>query len=355
MHTFAVTEVSLCESPLTPTTPLEALAKKLEAHVEAAGCNLTNLVDTELHGFLAAAHHAFDSHYPLVLSPDDVWLCIAQGFAIHVDLNAEALRGRFVRHEGKHDIIVIRDEFIKGSPDNDWPGCFAEFSDQIAAHIGKKRDLVVADFSTTGPIEKAASEVVLMAAMRRYFDYTVLTRCGIPHVTLLGSVDDWKSIRRRAEVLAEFDLEWWVRALVPVLDQFVMAASGQPDLAFWRSFYKLSGGSGGPYVTGWINTLFPYVETVVWAKNGSTRPRPTPSLIRNDFATKWAEGLGRFHGGPNDGCFPTGLSKAPFIWDYLRTKIPMEFIGGFVGVSQDPETLAVRPAIGWAVKEAPAA
>ena len=29
----------------------------------------------------------------------------------------------------------------------------------------------------------------------------------------------------------------------------------------------------------------------------------------------------------------------------------MEFIGGFVGVSQDPETLAVCPAIGWAVNE----
>ncbi|WP_441290726.1 DUF4419 domain-containing protein [Sorangium sp. KYC3313] len=32
-----------------------------------------------------------------VLSPDAVWLCLAQGFAHHVALNAEALRGRFVR------------------------------------------------------------------------------------------------------------------------------------------------------------------------------------------------------------------------------------------------------------------
>lgn len=344
MHTFAVTDVPLCKSPLTPTTPSEALAKRLGAPVEASGCNLANLVDTKLHGVLGAVHHAFDAHYPLVLSPDDVWLCIAQGFAIHVDLNAKALRERFVRHEGKLNIVVRRDAFIKGSPNNDWPGCFAEFSDQIAVHIGKKRELVVADFSTSGPIEKAASEIVLMAAMRQYFDYTVVTLCGIPSITLLGSVDDWKSIRRRVEVLAEFNLEWWVKALVPVLDQFVVAASGQPDPAFWRSLYKLYDGSGGPYVTGWINTLFPYVEIGL-----------EPSLIRNEFATEWAQGLGRFHGGPNNGQFPTGLSKAPFIWDYHWTQIPMEFIGGFVGVSQDPETFAVRPAIGWAVKEAPSA
>jgi len=35
----------------------------------------------------------------------------------------------------------------------------------------------------------------------------------------------------------------------------------------------------------------------------------------------------------------------------LGTEIPMTLSGGFVGISQDPQTLAVRPAIGWAVQE----
>jgi hypothetical protein len=30
----------------------------------------------------------------------------------------------------------------------------------------------------------------------------------------------------------------------------------------------------------------------------------------------------------------------------------MEFLGGFVGVRQDPGTLALRPEIGWAVRSA---
>jgi hypothetical protein len=30
----------------------------------------------------------------------------------------------------------------------------------------------------------------------------------------------------------------------------------------------------------------------------------------------------------------------------------MEFLGGFVGVSQDKDTLAVKPEIGWAIREA---
>jgi hypothetical protein len=49
---------------------------------------------------------------------------------------------------------------------------------------------------------------------------------------------------------------------------------------------------------------------------------------------------------------PAGLSRVPFVWDYLGTKLPMQFVAGFVGVAQDEDTLAVRPAIGWAVGDA---
>ncbi|MFT3770510.1 MAG: DUF4419 domain-containing protein [Minicystis sp.] len=354
MSTFAVSDVSVA-SALFPAASLgEAVRARLGAPVEACGANLpvcatpggSAYEPLPHHGFVAAVHHAFAQHYPLVLSPDDVWLCIAQGFATHVDENAEALRARFVRHEGRARIEVRRDEFVKGSPDNDWPGCFADFSDRIAEHLGKKRDLVVADFTTTGPVEKAASEVVLMSAMRRYFQYEVLTLCGIPRITLLGTAADWRSIRKRAEVLAEFDLGWWTKALLPVLDQMVTAAAGKPDQAFWRSFYKWKDGSGGPYVSGWINVLFPYLQP---AGEGGIAAPPA----RNASLAHWAAELDVPFGGSRPECFPVGLSKAPFLWRYLHDTFPMAFVGGFVGVSQDPESRALRPAIGWAVCDAP--
>src|SRR6185503_3321066 len=124
----------------------------------------------------------------------------------HIGQHAEALRSRLVRHEGKVKLTVRRDDFMKGSRANDWPGMFAELSDRIAEHVGKRRDLVVADFSTTGPVERAASQVVLFDAFKSYFNYSLVTRCGIPEVTLLGTVADWRSIRTRAAALAEFDL-----------------------------------------------------------------------------------------------------------------------------------------------------
>jgi hypothetical protein len=53
------------------------------------------------------------------------------------------------------------------------------------------------------------------------------------------------------------------------------------------------------------------------------------------------------------GSFPGGLSKAPFRWHNLDQSFAMEFLGGFVGVTEDRDTLTVKPKIGWAVREAP--
>jgi hypothetical protein len=180
--------------------------------------------------------------------------------------------------------------------------------------------------------------------MNAYFDVTVLTMCGIPSITLLGTPADWRSIRDRARVLGEFDLQPWVRDLEPVLDQFVAAAEGTVDTAFWQSFVKRHSGSGGPYLTGWINVLFPYLEA---GFGGGPKA--------NRFMSTWAtavEGAWSVNGSALHE-FPAGYTATPFTWLYLEEKLPMDFLGGFVGVSQDEHTLALRPAIGWAVRRTP--
>jgi Domain of unknown function (DUF4419) len=313
--------------------------------VEAMGASVAPFLPADAHGLLRAAHVAYALHYPLVLSPDTVWLAIAQGFAVHVNENAERLRGKLVRHAGQETIEIRRDDFVKGLPENPWPEVFAAFSAAIAEHIGRQRDLVVADFSTTGPCERAASEIVLLDAMQRYFRYEVHTLCGIPEITLDGTPDDWRSIRRRARALEEYDLGWWTRALGPVLNRIVDTAEGRVDGPFWETFFKHVDGSGGPWVTGWINVLFPYLRA---GKQGA--------LDRNPSLRTWEQGVTRgYGGGPAPASIPSGLSCAPFDWCCYERRFSMQLIGGFVGVAQDPGTLALRPVIGWAVRDAPAA
>lgn len=335
MRTFTVSDVVRAVDPLPAVDARVALEKLAGRSVEALYRTTKTLVQAwtwravegdgaraskelvPFHPFVAAVHYAFDDHRPLVLSPDAVWLMIAQGFAFHVQANAEALRSRVVAHQGRELIVVYRDEFLRGDPANDWPGVFTELSSAVAARTGPLHALVLADFSTTTPTARAASEVTLLATAQSYFAFQVHTRCGIPEITLTGTSEDWRAIRARVEELRAYDAGPWIDALAPVLDQFVAAERGDVDAVFWSSFYKLNDASGGPYVTGWINVLLPYVLD----RRGA--------MVPNRNVGSWEDGLSaHFGGGPTTENLPSGLARVPFLWKYIGTELRMSFLGG---------------------------
>jgi hypothetical protein len=359
MRTFAVSDVVRAVDPLPTVDSRSALESLARGPVEASYVATAPLArawlsepvlradgtwgstEAAYHPFIAAVHAAFDQHRPLVLSPDAIWLMISQGFAQHVVANAEKLRSRMVAHEGRELIAVRRDDFVKGSPENPWPDVFTALSSQVATRTGDLHALVVADFSTTDATSRAASEIALLAAAQPYFAFQVHTMCGIPEITLTGTIDDWRSIATRARGLAAYDASEWIDALTPVLDELVATFEGRVDRAFWESFYKLKNASGGPYLTGWLNVLLPYVLD----HQGKTKP--------NAWTTKWRDGIpGPFGGGPTTEALPSGLSSVPFLWKYFEHEYRMELLGGFAGVRQDVKTLALSPDIGWAVREA---
>jgi hypothetical protein len=188
---------------------------------------------------------------------------------------------------------------------------------------------------------------------------------------LLGTVDDWRLLRSKAEGLKQFEktgndevehFSVWLAALLPALDHFVSAAEGRPDIAFWGSVCNLSGGSGGvgDPITGWISVFFPYLN----AKN---------QLERNGTVRKWIElfqyakthgveaALGEAESGEREKCsvcgiklqnFPGGLASAPLVVEWLDAGIEQNlmFYGGICAVHQHTDG-ALEPRTGWAVVE----
>ena len=342
MATFQVDNVKRAENllPVAKDT-LELISTKIKVKPESCSQFPESLFPVSnastLNSLILAVHTAYDSHYPLTLSPDIIWQCVAQGFAIHVNKNAEKLRHMFVAHEGKKKLNVRMDEFAKGSPDNDWEQALGAFSDEIQKNVGDEiHCLLTPDFSTTGPVEKAASQIVLMNTFKEYFDYELHTACGIPSITLEGTVEDWKKLREKIRYLSRYDFKWWTDAVKPILDEFVKASSGAVKKKFWQKLYKISHGSGGPYITGWILTLFPYV--------GSSSENMKP----NRYLHSWGKPLHDSYGITTHD-FPSGTVSTPFTWQCLAEEFDMYFYAGFLGVGQDKKTLALKPVIGWAV------
>lgn len=294
-----------------------------------------NKRDNAINQFIEALNFAYDKHYPISLSPDMIWILIAQSLAKHINLNAEELRSKFVSHDGKKHIEVVRNYFIKGSSENDWSSAFDEFSSQIKANIGEEmHKLLTANFSTTTATEKAASEIVLMEAMQNYFSYGIRTSCGFPWIELQGELQDWIEIKNRVRKFGEFGLQDWSTILVHILDEFILAAEGKANSEFWQSFYKVDGGSGGPYITGWVNSFFLYLKRD----------------IKNDFATKLPEKRSWVSEGHNPSDYLLGISAVPFEWKYYGQIFNMEFLAGFCGFTQREDN-AIVPVIGWAVRD----
>jgi hypothetical protein len=353
--TFAVDDVRVGTEMLPTERLKESVEKLLGTPVEACDSYTATVVQQPgFHSLVAAADLAYQGHFPLVLSPDVIWLTLAQGFARHVANNAEQLRARIVPDGGRATLAVRRDDFFRGSSENPWAEVWPAFCDQIRDHIGAEaHGLVVCDFSTTGPVERAASEVVLMDAVQSYFQYRFVTLCGIPAVTLEGSVEDWEKIRERVGRLAQYDLAWWTDRVGPVIDEFVKAAKGSPTASFWKGLYKEDNSSGGPYVSGWLVRLLPYLKHRDFVCQ-------VPNDYRTGYYTPWRTDLRNFmlDGGPRMGGLthdqlPSSVSAVPFTWEYEGEGFDYQFLAGVTAVTQDGGTRAVRPRVGWAVRLTP--
>lgn len=283
---------------------------------------------------------AYANHRSITLSPDMVWLVISQGFARYVNAHAEALRPQLVSHEGEMDLAVMTDQDLS-TDQVDWMSLTDGFASQIGKYTkdGIAKTLV-SDFSTTGLIERVASQVTLMESVKPYFEYIVFRiACGIPTITLQGTVEDWQRVLGKTRQLKQYGLGSWVSALEPILEEFVQAASGHPHQAFWKGMVKkhnvasLKGGVCSPLgerteLDGWLLKFFPDENGQTQDKVRHTKQMP-PEYVRVGFKYRVID--------PGNGL--------------LISETPMELWAGFIGAKVDTMSNMLTPVVGWLVRE----
>ncbi|EQC31919.1 hypothetical protein SDRG_10436 [Saprolegnia diclina VS20] len=267
MVTFAVSPkpVSASNQYTTTDNPVQSLVEFNFCYDILSSPPVETPVVHSKSGFVMGVVQAYSNHHNLVLRPDDIWLAIMTQFGLYVNGHAEDLRHLFVRHEGQKELNVCRAGSMRAA---DFGPLVDQMVDLMSEHLVDPtlRDWVLPGFSTTTQTDTMVGSIVMMATMKKYFAHNFHFGCGIPFVTLLGTVGDWQNIRARVEKLATFDtcLQAWSRLLAPVLDQFVQAARGQPNVGFWRKICHWHGGSGPNYISGWLSVFCVIKQDGTW-------------------------------------------------------------------------------------------
>lgn len=317
---------------LLPINHKSEIYKQLQIGLEKSSNLPDSLVILNEHPFLNGIVTAYQDHRPFTISPDMLWILIAQGFARHVSNNYNELRNQLVGFEGKKILIVDGRKYgIKlNDTTSKWELVFPEFNSKIKKFTGEKLNRVLtSNFSTTTPTSKIASQITIMEAFKNYFDYKVLfVGCGLPYVTLEGTLTDWKELKKKTEYLSRYNLTWWTDELLPILDNLILAKRGKTDTTFWKNAIKVKTVKApyGPFdnVDGWITRFFPYDSK---GKQRKEWPIYTSGSVASEIV------------------------KVPFILEDTETGIEfnMQFWAGFVGLSQNNDNYSLKPELGWAV------
>jgi hypothetical protein len=75
-----------------------------------------------------------------------------------------------------------------------WQVLAEEFEKLLLDEIGPAAPFEC-DFSTSTQVERMAGRVALLDVYSPYFALWVTFVCGIPSITLTGTVEDWRKIR----------------------------------------------------------------------------------------------------------------------------------------------------------------
>jgi len=216
-------------------------------------------------GFFSTILACYNNHWTLRTSPDDWWNVIVKTVANAVDTNGDKdpVRKFFVDHQGKKTIEII----LPGRLNNvDYSWLFDQFSKGIRRNIKTPGyvDLMEANFTTTGPNQLIASQIMVMSSLQKYFDYLCRTTCcGIPGVEMKGTEEDWikmitntqKLEKLLAPIMINVGLKQWFSKTIAMLQKLLDTFQGNPDTEWWShilSFNKRYGSGARQWWSGWM-------------------------------------------------------------------------------------------------------
>jgi hypothetical protein len=201
-------------------------------------------------------------------------------------------------------------------------------------------DWLLPGFTTTTPKDRVVASVSIMSAFQNFFDYKLMRLCGIPEVTLLGTVEDWQLLRGKVDRLLEFEVSGqnymtkWHGWLSTICDNLIASASGSDTIEFWDHVVSHIGrGSAIHYLSGWLSTFTVFNSKGEWLENNEEL-KQTIEIGSEEV----------FYPIINDMIMAAGYSVVPVLFDDNGVKYDCQMFTGQISfdVTGDGDTIVPR-------------
>ena len=285
---------------------------------------------------------AYKNHYPIIISPDMIWILVLQGYSRFMDKYSEFFRNKYVNYDGKKVLEVKKmGIFPEEATPEIWQEIIDGFINGIKKHVGNEIiSNLQSDFTTTEEVTLATSQATIMSAMKNYFEFNLgMGGCGISSITLEGTIEDWEKIKSKLNFLSakDFGLQWWIKHLLPIIEKIISTKSYydkngkiNTDLKnFWKDIIRVKDNKDyyDPYIiNGWIIKFIPNLS--------EDKPKIYEEMHKGDIP---------------DQILTCPLKLTVYNMNRTKTIHNCDLLSGFYGMNQDRKNYSVRPIIGYAL------
>lgn len=291
-------------------------------------------------GFLGSIFQAYCQHHNLSIRPDDVWLAILTQFSLYLNANAEKFRKEFVSHDGQEELVVRQAATLHTADYASLAKNMTEVMQQHMTDDGAKK-WILPNFTTTTENDIVVGSFIMMSAMQSYFKYIFVLECGIPEITLQGTIEDWKNILVRTQRFQKYEdpiLNEWCTMLTIILGEFINAMDNKINLDFWSKIcHHISGGSGPSYLSGWITAFNVFNEKGKWRGNQKSIERFGKTIANDIFPII-----------DTDEIIP-GMVSVPIIIDDNGIKYKSKAFGGHLAMNVSTNGMQLSPRLDWII------
>lgn len=210
-----------------------------------------------VNSYMEVVSKAYSRHHNLEVAPHDIWYLVLTQIAELVKLSPETYRDLFTKSNDKILLAVQQNH----ATDLDLPAIM----EQMVQFLPTNMAIFLPELSTHTEGSKLACMAAFADGMQKYYEYGMFC-CGIPKISLTGTLEDWEQLAYSAEQISNHFGH--IKALTGVtyiervrsVIREIIASYLTPHMntAFWTDiFTQRNVGSGGDLiVNGWMLDLY---------------------------------------------------------------------------------------------------